>query len=120
MECTVNYFENLFITNTSFLQDCSLINSTIPSLVDDATNHILIVTPSLDEISATVFNLNCDSAPGSDGFGVVFYQEFRDTIKLDVSNAAIQFFITGWVLPGFNVNIIILIPKVTGLIHWTF
>ncbi|CAI8583566.1 unnamed protein product [Vicia faba] len=35
-----------------------------------------------------------------------------DVIKQDVSNVIIQFFTTGWVLPGFNANSIILIPKV--------
>jgi len=67
--------------------------------------------PSQDEIKAAVFNLDKDSAPGPDGFGAFFFQFFWDTIKTDVCNAVLQFFTTSWILPGFNSNIIALLPK---------
>lgn len=36
-------------------------------------------------------------------------------MKVDVSNVVLEFFINGWILPGFNSNSIILIPKVKGV-----
>jgi hypothetical protein len=57
------------------------------------------------------FFLNKDNAPCLDGFGALFYQTFWDVIKIDVLKAALQFFKTGWILPNFNSNNIVLIPK---------
>lgn len=70
------FFENLFSSNSLLLQDNNLVDSFIPTLVDDATNQILTTIPSLDEISVAVFNLNSDSASGQDGFGAVFFQKY--------------------------------------------
>ncbi|XP_058775306.1 uncharacterized protein LOC131649564 [Vicia villosa] len=111
---TVTFFENLFSSNSLLMQGNNLVDSTIPSLVDEATNRIITTIPSLEEISAAVFNLNGDDASGPDGFGAVFFQKYWDIVKHDVSNAVIQFFTTGWILPGFNTNAIILIPKIKG------
>jgi hypothetical protein len=69
------------------------------------------VLPSHSEIKAAVFSLNKDSAPGPDGFGAFFFQHYWDIIKLDVTNAVLEFFTSSWILPGFNSNIIALLPK---------
>ncbi|MCH95958.1 RNA-directed DNA polymerase (Reverse transcriptase), partial [Trifolium medium] len=74
-------------------------------------NNLLTMLPSQQEIKAAVFALNKDSAPGPDGFGAFFYQYFWDIVKEDVVKAVLQFFTTSWILPGFNANIIALIPK---------
>lgn len=73
---TVRYFENLFATNLSFVQDFSMVDHTIPSLVDEASNGILTNIPSMEEIFVPVFSLNGDSAPNSDGFEATFYQTY--------------------------------------------
>ncbi|WJX46320.1 rhamnogalacturonan endolyase [Trifolium repens] len=88
-----------------------LTEEVIPSLVTEDINAILTMLPSHSEIKAAVFALNKDSAPGPDGFGAFFYQHFWDIVKDDVINAVLEFFTSGWVLPGFNSNIIILLPK---------
>ncbi|XP_058767194.1 uncharacterized protein LOC131640836 [Vicia villosa] len=59
---TVSYFESLFSANLSILQDSKMVEDTIPSLVDDKTKQMLTAIPSVDEISAVVFNLNRNSA----------------------------------------------------------
>nr|ABN09154.1 RNA-directed DNA polymerase (Reverse transcriptase) [Medicago truncatula] len=74
-------------------------------------NHALTMIPSNDEIKQAVFSLNNDSAPGPDGFGSCFYQIYWDIVKEDVIKAVLQFFNTGWILPNFNANTLILIPK---------
>lgn len=50
-----------------------MVDDNIPNLIDDETNYILTRIPSVEEISAAVFSLNRDSAPGLDGFRAMFY-----------------------------------------------
>jgi hypothetical protein len=93
------------------LQESLLAEEVIPSLVTDEINVVLTMLPSHDEINAAVFALNKDSAPGPDGFGAYFYQHYWDIVNLDVINAVLEFFTSNWIMPGFNSNIIALIPK---------
>jgi hypothetical protein len=109
-EHVVNHFQNLFCTN-SFVQDQILVEEVIPKLVDDNVNNLLTILPSKDEIKHAVFDLNKDGAPGPDGFGAHFFQTYWEIIQEDVVNAVLQFFISGWILPNFNSNTLILIPK---------
>ncbi|MCH81855.1 RNA-directed DNA polymerase (Reverse transcriptase) [Trifolium medium] len=57
-----------------------------------------------------------DSAPGPDGFGAFFFQHFWEIVKTDVFKAVLEFFTTSWIMPGFNANIIALIPKTSDAI----
>jgi hypothetical protein len=107
----VNFYKNLFCTNF-VLQDSLLAEEVIPKLVNDDINALMTVLPSHVEIKAAVFALNKDSAPGPDGFGAYFFQTYWDLIKTDVCNAVLEFFTSSWILPGFNSNIIALIPKI--------
>jgi hypothetical protein len=94
------------------LQDQLLAGEVIPNLITAEINSLLTLLPSHLEIKAAVFALNKDSAPGPDGFGAYFFQHFWDIIHLDVINAVLEFFTSGWILPGFNSNIITLLPKI--------
>jgi hypothetical protein len=109
-EHVVNYYKNLVSTNI-VLQDSRLAEEVIPNLVTEEVNALLTVLPSHIEIKADVFSLNKDSAPGPDGFGAFFFQHYWDIVKNDVVNAVLQFFSTSWIMPGFNSNIIALLPK---------
>lgn len=42
------------------------------------------------------------SAPGSDGFGGVFYHTYWGIIYKNICEAIIQFLKKGWVVPNFN------------------
>jgi hypothetical protein len=106
----VNYYKNLFSTNL-FLQDSLLAEEVIPNLVTAEINALLTMLPSHEEIKAAVFYLNKDSAPGPDGFGAFFFQHYWDIVSKEVINAVLEFFTTSWILPGFNSNIIALLPK---------
>jgi len=44
-------------------------------------------------------------------FGAFFFQTYWSIMKEDVINAVLQFFSTGWMLPSYNTNIIVMIPK---------
>lgn len=107
----LDYYRNLFCTN-SVLQERLLVEDTIPKLVNDDINAILTLLPTHQEIKVVVFSLNKDSAPGPDGFGAFFFQSYWQIISKDVIKAVLEFFTSGWILPGFNSNTIALIPKV--------
>jgi hypothetical protein len=101
----------LFSTNF-VLQDSRLVDEVIPHLVTDDVNEILTMLPSAEEIKAAVFALNKDSAPGPDGFGAFFFQHYWEIVHKDVINPVLEFFTSGWILPGYNSNIIALLPKI--------
>jgi hypothetical protein len=106
----VNHFQNIFTTN-NVLQDNNLIDDVIPHLVDDQINIMLTSIPTPEEIKNAVFSLSKDSAPGPDGCGGFFYQTYWEIIHNDVCNAIMDFFRTGFLLPNWNANSIVLIPK---------
>jgi hypothetical protein len=93
------------------LQVSLKLEEVIPSLVTDEINALLTVLPSHLEIKSAVFALNKDSVPGPDGFGAFFFQHYWEIIKTDVIKVVLEFFTTSWILPGFNSNIIALLPK---------
>lgn len=109
-----NHFKNIFSTNFSVqdLQVQELLDGTIPNMINEEMNQLLTRLPTQLEIHKVVMDMNKDGAPGPDGFGAVFYQSFWDIIKLDVTNAVLKFFKRDWILPNYNANTIVLIPKV--------
>jgi hypothetical protein len=106
----VDHFSKLFNTSVPVI-DNGMVENVIPSLLTDSLNNKLTMLPSSEEIKNAVFSLNKNSAPGPDGFGAIFFQTFWDIIKNDVINAVLQFFKSGWILPSFNSNTLVLIPK---------
>ncbi|CAJ2645220.1 unnamed protein product [Trifolium pratense] len=107
----VNHFQNLFTCDNAIL-DNGLIEEVIPELVTIDINSMLTLLPSLSEIHNAVFSLNKDGAPGPDGFGAFFFQTYWNIVKDDVSNAVLEFFSTNWLMPNYNSNTVVLIPKV--------
>ncbi|XP_024634478.1 uncharacterized protein [Medicago truncatula] len=71
------------------LQVDDLIDGVVPNIISDDLNHLLTMLPSPQEIFQAVCSLKKDSAP-------------------DV----LEFFTKDWLLPNFNSNTIVLIPKV--------
>lgn len=56
----------------------------IPSLISNELNTSLICPVTLSEVEEVVFGINKGKAPGPNGFPVEFFQEFWDTMKLDL------------------------------------
>jgi hypothetical protein len=106
----VNHFTTLFNAQTDN-NDNGMVDEVIPNLITDRVNNMLTRLPTSEEIKLAVFSLNKDSAPGPDGFGAIFFQTFWDIIKLDMIKAILQFFTSGWIMPNFNSNTLVLIPK---------
>ncbi|KAI5419696.1 hypothetical protein KIW84_043746 [Lathyrus oleraceus] len=82
---TMNFFQNIFASSISVLQDLSMVEDYIPRLVDGRMNTLLTMLPSLEEITIDVFSLNNDSALGPYDFGASFFHFYWDIIKQDVS-----------------------------------
>ena len=106
----VNYYKNLFSYNF-VLQDSLLVEEVIPTLIDNQTNRLLTMISSTDEIKGVVFGLNSEGAPNPDGFGACFFHTYWEIVKEDVTIVVLQFFNTGWLLPHFNANSLVLILK---------
>lgn len=107
----VSNYKNLFFSSIFFLQDQLLVEEAIPRLIDDTTNNLLTMLPSIEEVKNAVFELNSNGAPGPDGFGACFFQTYWSVVQKDVFEAVIDFFKNGWLPPNYNSNSIILIPK---------
>lgn len=80
-------------------------------MVSDQTNNLLTMLPTPEEIFNAVNNLKRDSAPGPDGFGAFFFHKYWSIVQTDVIKAVSQFFSDEWILPNYNSNTIVLIPK---------
>ncbi|XP_019430036.1 PREDICTED: uncharacterized protein LOC109337512 [Lupinus angustifolius] len=106
----LSYFINLYASE-NVTQPSNLIDYVIPKLVTQEENTMLSRIPLEDEIRDAVFAKNGEGAPGPDGFGGCFFQEFWDIVGADMCHSVNHFFTQGWILPNLNSNNLILIPK---------
>ncbi|CAK8571546.1 unnamed protein product [Lathyrus sativus] len=89
----VNHFTSIFrFCNNVTSND--LIDQTIPSLISNATNNLLIMTSSASEITNAILSLNKDDSSRPDDFSAFFFQTYWDTIKDGVIGVILQFFIS--------------------------
>ncbi|KAI5422034.1 hypothetical protein KIW84_045474 [Lathyrus oleraceus] len=103
------FIEELFWKEKS--KEDNLIEKVIPDMMNEQSNNLLTVLPSQEEIHNAVMILDKDSAPGPDGFGGFFFEHYCEIIKKDVIMVVTQFFTDGWILPNYNANTLVLIPK---------
>ncbi|XP_039686942.1 uncharacterized protein [Medicago truncatula] len=109
----LSYFQGIFSMDNNCGQN-TLVDETIPALVTEEDNQMLMRFPLSSEIKAAVFALNADGAPGPDGFGGHFYQTFWDVVGSDVVQSVQAFFLHGLVPPNINSSMLVLIPKIQG------
>ncbi|GAU31405.1 hypothetical protein TSUD_370540 [Trifolium subterraneum] len=76
----------LYEETLNMQEDSLLAEEVIPNLVTNEINDLMTVLPSLDEL-------------------------YWDIVKTDLFNAVLEFFSSSWIFPGFNSNIIALLPK---------
>ncbi|KAM1340007.1 hypothetical protein ACFX2H_038462 [Malus domestica] len=109
----VTYFQDLFSADSS-VTDTGLVARIIPKVVTAIENESLLAIPTPDEIFETLKSMDHSSSPGPDGFGGSFYFRCWPIVGNDVVQAVQSFFSQGNILPHFNSNLMILIPKVDG------
>ncbi|KAI5428103.1 hypothetical protein KIW84_033200 [Lathyrus oleraceus] len=76
---------------------------------------MLTEIPSNLEIKEAVFNLNKYGVSGLDSCGAFFFQYFWDIIHRDVIMIVKKLFISSWIMPNYNSNTLILLPKVPNV-----
>jgi len=84
---------------------------TIPPIVTEQTNNLLTNIPTEMENHDVMFALNKEGASGPSGFGAIFFHTYWSNLKADVINVVMKFISKGWLLPNYNSNTIVLIPK---------
>lgn len=110
----LDFYTSLFASN-NVCHDNSIIEQVITPEVSLEDNIMLTNLPSREEVKNTVFSMNANGAPGPDGFGGFFFQNYWDIIGNDVFNVALQFFKSSWLMPNYNSNVVVLIPKCPGV-----
>ncbi|KAK1274699.1 hypothetical protein QJS04_geneDACA000778 [Acorus gramineus] len=71
---------------------------------------------SEDEVKAAIFGVEADKAPGPDGFGLRFFQEFWECVKSDVMDMLGEFSMTSQGIGDLNATFLVLIPKKEGVV----
>lgn len=69
------------------------------------------MTHSPNEIKNEIFDLKSNGVYGPGGFGDFFFQKYWDIFNNDVIRDVIEFYTKGWLLPNYNANTLILMPK---------
>lgn len=92
----VSYYSSLFSSFGCQIHEDIL--QTIPTLVSEADNNMLLKLPTKDEVKAAVFGLSPGSAPGPDGFTGIFFSVCWETVFRDVIDAVRDFFLHGFQL----------------------
>ena len=92
-----------------------------PAFDFDMVNHpklseaqvlFLEAIPSTEEVKNAVWACGVDKAPSFDGFNFKFIREMWDTIKEDIFESVMGFFVDGQSLRHLNVTWVSLCPKV--------
>jgi hypothetical protein len=105
----------------------SLIGVACPSILSDAfisslsfnslspTEAQSLISPfSLEEIKSALWDMDCNSSPGPDGFGPAFYKKKWDLVKNNLLSLLNNFLSSHGDLRRINKSYIILIPKSAG------
>lgn len=93
------------------IRNTGLVERVIPSLVMVEENACLTAMPSHEKVFIAVKDMDGFSSPGPDGFGGCFFTCCLEVVAQDVTLAVQSFFTNGFILPHFNSNLLILIPK---------
>lgn len=72
------------------VEEVEHISNDIPEVITSDDQEMIEKVPDEEEIKATLFDMDQDSAPGPDGFSSCFYRSCLDIIHQDVVEA-IQF-----------------------------
>jgi hypothetical protein len=67
---------------------------------------------SIDEIKKVIFEMKHNSAPSPDGFPAKFFQNFWDTIQLDILHLFNDFYVGNLKIERLNYGMVTLLPKV--------
>ncbi|XP_021995747.1 uncharacterized protein LOC110892919 [Helianthus annuus] len=110
-EAFVNYYETFLGSEgdiSSVLSPEMFQNRLSQNVADNMIRSITV-----DEIKSAIFAIGNDKAPGPDGYTAAFFKRSWDIVGTDVTNAVMDFFISGRLLQEINHTLIVLLPKMT-------
>ena len=109
-EVASEYIMNIFKASTyDRMEEC--LNIVNRKITDDML-EVLSKPYSSEEVKATLFHMGPTKALGPDGMNALFYKKFWHIIGNEVTDAVLDFFHTGHMVPDINYTHIVLIPKV--------
>jgi hypothetical protein len=80
--------------------------------VSEEENEVLMAPFSEEEVKTTVFDMEHNKAPGSDGFPAEFYQFFWKVVKPDLMSLFYEFHARRLPIHSLNFGAITLLPKI--------
>ena len=86
----------------------------IEPCISNIENEELCRVPTRDEIRKVIFEMKSLKAPGPDGFPVLFYKHYWETVGDQIVSTTQSFFRDGRLLKELNQTFISLIPKKKG------
>ncbi|XP_048624014.1 uncharacterized protein LOC106417447 [Brassica napus] len=106
-----SYFRQIF--ESSIPEDIEEAISEVPAMITGSMNDSLTAPVSEWEVKLALFAMHPDKAPGPDGMTAIFYQQFWDIVKEDLTLMVNKFLLDGHIANGLNDTNICLIPKTT-------
>ncbi|XP_048615701.1 uncharacterized protein LOC125588412 [Brassica napus] len=106
-----SYFRQIFESSTP--EDIEEALSEVPTTITGTMNDSLTAPVSEWEVKLVFFAMHPDKAPGPDGMTALFYQQFWDIVKQDLTLMVYKFMFEGHVANSLNDTNICLIPKTT-------
>ena len=108
---STSYFRQIF--ESSNPEDIADVLSEISPTITGAINEGLTTPVTEWEVKLALFAMHPEKAPGPDGITALFYQNFWDIVKDDLTRMVNQFIFDGTMAHGLNDTNICLIPKTT-------
>ena len=108
---STSYFRQIF--ESSNPEDIADVLSEISPTITGAINEGLATPVTEWEVKLALFAMHPEKAPGPDGITALFYQNFWDIVKDDLTRMVNQFIFDGTMAHGLNDTNICLIPKTT-------
>ncbi|CAA7045734.1 unnamed protein product [Microthlaspi erraticum] len=91
-----SYFADMFTSENG--DRAETVNQSLSSKISEETNAKLIQIPTPEEVSAAIFSIHPDKAPGPDGFSASFFHSNWETVGKDIIQE-VQLFFTSGILP---------------------
>lgn len=110
MGIALDYFQDIFTTEEVSNID-SMLNC-VDHRVSERMNRFVTRPISYNEVKVAVFQMPADRAPGPDGMGASFLQEYWDIVGPSLVDVVRSYCHLGHLLHGTNHSHIILIPNV--------
>lgn len=105
------YNYDMFTEPNGCTTDTSKLKNVIPTLVMQKQATRLVVVPSMEEVRATIFYLDLNSAAGPNGYTGRFFQASWESISVDIFATVREFFALGKISQGLNSSTVVLILK---------